>query len=96
MPNIEKLSIALTAEQAAAIRAAVEAGEYATTSEVVRAAVRDWQARRQLRKEEIRHLRTLWDEGLASGPAGPVDMDDLRHDARARLKKAGKAVSDAG
>lgn len=41
--NIEKLSVALTSEQAAAIRAAVERGEYATTSEAIRDAVRDWQ-----------------------------------------------------
>ena len=41
MSNVEKISIAVTAEQAAAIRAAVDRGEYATSREVVREAIRD-------------------------------------------------------
>ena len=56
MPNIEKISVALTSEQMSAIRAAVDGGEYATTSEVVREAIRDWQAKRELRQEEINRL----------------------------------------
>jgi antitoxin ParD1/3/4 len=39
MPNVEKISIALTPEMAAAVRAVVENGEYVSTSEVVRDAV---------------------------------------------------------
>lgn len=33
MPEIQKLSVALAAEQIAALNAVVETGEYATTSE---------------------------------------------------------------
>lgn len=87
MANVEKVSIALTTEQIAALKAVVEAGEYATTSEVVREAVRDWQAKRELRQEELLRLRRLWDEGKASGQAEPVDFDDLRREARARLAR---------
>lgn len=87
MANVEKVSIALTTEQIAALKAVVEAGEYATTSEVVREAVRDWQAKRELRQEELLRLRRLWDEGKASGQAEPVDFDDLRREARARLTR---------
>jgi antitoxin ParD1/3/4 len=49
MANIEKVSVALTGEQVSALKAAVEAGEYATTGEIVREAVRDWQLKRELR-----------------------------------------------
>ena len=87
MANVEKVSIALTTEEIAALKAVVEAGEYATTSEVVREAVRDWQAKRELRQEELLRLRRLWDEGKASGQAEPVDFDDLRREARARLAR---------
>jgi len=38
MANIAKVSVALTSEQVATLRAAVDAGEYATTSEIVREA----------------------------------------------------------
>lgn len=79
MDNIEKLSITLTAEQAKAVRAAVKAGEFATTSEVIRDALRDWQLRRQMEGEQIAEYRRLWKEGIESGPAedGHVVMKRL-------------------
>jgi len=94
MANVEKVSVALTAEQVAVLRSVVAAGEYATTSEVVREALRDWQLKRQLQQDDIRRLRQLWQEGLASGSAGELDMAALRVDARARLAGARKASPD--
>jgi antitoxin ParD1/3/4 len=88
MANIEKVSVALTSEQLAALKSVVTSGEYATTSEVVREALRDWQHKRELRQQDITHLRKLWEDGLASGSAGSVDMTALRLEARARLNKA--------
>lgn len=88
MPSIHKVSIALTGEQIDALKAVVEAGEYATTSEVVREAIRDWQFKRELRQEDIRHLRRLWDEGIASGKSEPVNFSRFRTEARQRLRKA--------
>jgi Arc/MetJ-type ribon-helix-helix transcriptional regulator len=40
MPDIHKVSVALTGDQLAALTAAVESGEYATTSEIIREAIR--------------------------------------------------------
>ena len=85
MPDVQKVSIALTGEQLACIRAAVDAGEYATTSEVVRDAIRDWQFKRELRLQDLRRLRQLWDQGKDSGVAAPVDFDHARREARSRL-----------
>lgn len=82
MPDIQKVSVALTAEQVAALKAAVDSGEYATTSEIVREAIRDWQLKRELRQEDIQRLRQLWDEGIASGPPRPVDFEKLRREVR--------------
>ncbi|CAN7696502.1 type II toxin-antitoxin system ParD family antitoxin [Bosea sp. LjRoot9] len=93
MPTIEKICIALTSEQLSAVRAAVDGGDYATTSEVVRDALRDWQIKRDMRRSEIERLRQLWDEGSQSGQAGAIDMTALREEARDRLAKAGKAVA---
>jgi len=94
MPDIQKVSVALTGEQVAALKAAVEAGEYATTSEIVREALRDWQFKRELRQKDIERLRQLWDEGKASGPATPLDWDELRREARERLAEIRKAQVD--
>ncbi|MGO9743965.1 MAG: type II toxin-antitoxin system ParD family antitoxin [Roseiarcus sp.] len=89
MPDIHKVSIALTGEQLAALKAAVEAGEYATTSEIVREAIRDWQFKRELRHEDIKRLRQMWDEGKASGLAEPFDVERTVAAAKARLMEAG-------
>ncbi|RBP05670.1 antitoxin ParD1/3/4 [Roseiarcus fermentans] len=86
MADIQKVSVALTGGQLAALKAAVEAGEYATTSEVVREAIRDWQLKRELRQEDIKRLRRLWDEGKASGPAEPFNVEQTLAAAEARLK----------
>jgi antitoxin ParD1/3/4 len=91
MANIEKLSVTLTGEQLAALRAAVASGEYATTSEAIRDAICDWQNKREIHQEGARRLGALWDEGVASGSAGPVDMNALRDEARKRLKDASEA-----
>ena len=85
MPDVQKLSIALTGEQIRSLKAAVETGEYATTSEIVREAIRDWQFKRQLRQEDLRRLRELWDQGKASGAATMAGFDDARQEARQRL-----------
>ena len=74
MPDIQKVSVALTGEQVSALKAAVETGEYATTSEAIREALREWQWKRELRVEEINRLRELWREGKASGEAIRIDL----------------------
>jgi antitoxin ParD1/3/4 len=93
MANVEKMSVELTSQQVAALRTAVENGEYATTSEVVREAIRDWQVKRELRAEDTRRLQEMWDQGKASGKPVPLDFDDLRREARQRLRDATSSAS---
>jgi antitoxin ParD1/3/4 len=88
MPDIQKVSVALTGEQVAVLKGAVETGEYATTSEAIREALRDWQWKRELRGEELKLLREGWREGKASGPGAPLDLGEMREEARRRLKKS--------
>jgi antitoxin ParD1/3/4 len=84
MANVEKLSIALTPEMAVLVRRAVESGEYATTSEVVCEALREWKQWRILQQGDIEELRRLWVEGIASGPGRFQDMDAIMAEARRR------------
>ncbi|MGD0366375.1 MAG: type II toxin-antitoxin system ParD family antitoxin [Acidobacteriaceae bacterium] len=88
MPDVRKVSIALTAEQVGALKAAVDTGEYATTSEIVREAIRDWQFKRGLRQEDIVRLRKLWDEGKSSGPTRAVDFESVKRKGRARVARS--------
>ena len=86
MATVEKISIALTPEIATMIRSAVATGEYATTSEVVRDALRTWRAERDRRSMAIDALRNLWRQGVASGPSQPLEAEDLKLRGRARLE----------
>jgi antitoxin ParD1/3/4 len=88
MPGVEKLSVAVTAKQAAMVREAVETGEYATAGEVVGEALRLWQAERQARAREAEELRRLWREGVESGPA----QDGRAAFARLRQRIESEAV----
>jgi antitoxin ParD1/3/4 len=53
MSSIRKISIAMPEEQYAYLEAAVEAGDYATTGEVIREALRDWQEKREALLQQI-------------------------------------------
>ncbi|MBN9071232.1 MAG: type II toxin-antitoxin system ParD family antitoxin [Rhizobiales bacterium] len=85
MSEIQKISIALTREQVAMIREAVDSGAYASTSEVIREALRGWKLREPLRTAEVERLRKAWEEGLASGPAKPLDFEEIKQRGRERL-----------
>lgn len=96
MPTqVEKLSIALTPELAAAVRTAVESGYYASSSEVVREALRDWKQRRdhadRMRAAKLALLHRDTQEGPSSD-TDPLDMEEVKRRGRARLAtlKAGK------
>jgi len=70
MANVEKLSVALTPDMAAEVRAAVAAGDYGSVSEVVR----DWRLRRKIETLEADELRKLArrhrEQAGRGGPAG--------------------------
>ncbi len=85
MAHVEKLSIALTPDMASDVRQAVESGDYASASEVIRDALRYWKQRRTVDEEMVLELRRLWQEGLDSGPAEPLDMAEIKREARRRL-----------
>jgi antitoxin ParD1/3/4 len=70
MPDIEKISVALPSAMVAQVRKAVGGGEYASTSEVVREALRDWTRKRALQRQGLKELRKLWQSALEdSSPA---------------------------
>ena len=94
MPGIERLTVTLPSEMAATVRGAVEGGDYASSSEVVREALRDWTVRRALRLRELEALKVDIDRGLADLAAGRVrDFDAGRIVERGRKLLAGRSPS---
>lgn len=85
MSNVAKISIALPTEMNDLVQQAVATGEYATASEVIREALREWKRRRELKQHERAELRQLWTEGLESGPAALGSLEAIKREARRRL-----------
>jgi antitoxin ParD1/3/4 len=91
MPSVEKISIALPPELVSLVRQAVETGEYASSSEVVRDALRDWTHRRTLRRQGIEELRKVWQQAMEDHSPG-VDLDEVFD----RLERKYQALADGG
>jgi len=90
MATVEKLSIALTTEMAKEVRMAVKSGDYASSSEVIREALRDWRRKRALMDQEIEELRGMWREGVESGKGRYGSMAEIKQAARKRLAENDK------
>ena len=76
MAEIERLTITLPTEMAAIVKGAVADGDYASASEVVRAALRDWKMKRALQIQELAALKVDIDNGLADVAAGRLKEFD--------------------
>jgi antitoxin ParD1/3/4 len=72
------------------VRQAVETGEYASNSEVVRDALRDWTHKRSLRQQGIEELRRVWQQALEDRSPG-VAPDEVLD----RLERKYQAITDA-
>ena len=88
--SVEKISIALPPEMIAQVRQAVETGEYASSSEVVRDALRDWTYKRHLQQQGIAELRQLWLEARKNDAPG-IPAEDVLD----RLERKYQAIADA-
>ena len=79
MADIERMTITMPTEMAAIVKNAVDTGDYASSSEVVRAALRDWKLKRTLQLEELATLKADIDVGLADIAAGRVHDFEIDH-----------------
>lgn len=94
MSKVEKISVALSSELLETVKGAVDSGEYASASEVIREALREWRLRQPLRQAEVERLRKAWADGMASGDPQPFDIEVIKQRARERLKQRPTTGSD--
>jgi antitoxin ParD1/3/4 len=98
MSNVEKISISLPRDMIEDMKDAVERGSYATTSEVVRDAMRDWRKKETvaryeaLRPKSLADLRRMIQQGIDSADRG--DMKPAE-EVFARLKAKYTAMAKA-
>ena len=85
MAEIERLTITLPSDMAAIVKGAVDGGDYASSSEVVREALRDWKMKRAIQMKEMEALKADIDKGLTDLAEGRVkDFNADRIIARGR------------
>ncbi len=89
MSAIERMTITMPAEMAAALRETVAGGEYTSTREIVREALREWARHRDAERRDLATLREairLGDESGPGIPAGEVfaELRQMIADRRAR------------
>ena len=85
------MNVSLTPELAAFVDRAVKSGRYGSASEAIREGLRLLEER----EAKFLRLKTLIDEGVASGGAGPFDralVEQVKRDGRARL--AGRQAAE--
>lgn len=92
MSKLERITVTLPEQMAARMREWVESGDYATTSEIVREALRGW-AEKQDRREALRErLR----QAIAEGEQGPFrDGDAFFDELEAEIQADIDAMTDA-
>jgi antitoxin ParD1/3/4 len=88
MGHVDKRSITLSPELAEMVDDAVSAGEYASASEVIRDALRQWKERRDLLGYTVEELRHLVQEGIDSGPGRFESVEEIKAEARRRQGRA--------
>lgn len=74
MLAVERMTITMPAELAETLRQTVAGGEYASTSEVAREALRDWTRSRDADRRDLDTLLAAIKAGLESGPGAPADQ----------------------
>lgn len=90
--SAEKISITITPEMMQHIRASVEAGEYASTSEAMRDAVRVWQRERELHRESLAKMRSRVRRSIAD-PRSDLSGRDVGERLEALASRADLATS---
>lgn len=85
MSDMQRMTITLTPEMASMVRGAVGGGDYASSSEIVREALRDWRIKRLERERALTGMRDDIAQGLSDRDQGRVRDFDAYD-----IKKAGR------
>jgi len=94
MDTLERMTITVTPEMAKGIREAIKSGYYASTSELIRDALRDWKLKRELQSRELLALREELERGQDDIDAGRVhDFDTKRIVEKGEEKLAARKKS---
>lgn len=73
MAQLERMTVALPSDMAQLVRSAVDSGDYASSSEVFRDALRDWKLKHRSQQQDIAMVREKVKQGLEDLKAGRIE-----------------------
>jgi antitoxin ParD1/3/4 len=94
MPQSEKISVTMTPDMRRAVRESVEAGEYASTGEVLRDALRLWLRQRIEDAERLAAIRARIERSL-DDPRPSLSADDAEAHMKQFFEQEAKARDNA-
>lgn len=94
MPSVDKFTIVLTPELSVLVKESIEQGDYDSTSEVIRDALRGAKNNAFSKKQGMEELCKLGDAGVKSGLGRFSNRKELVEEARGRLTPE-KGTADA-
>lgn len=86
---MKTLTISLLPVQIARSSSTVATGNYASSSEVVREALRLWEQREENRAIELARLKQAYENGKASGKARKVDAQTILEELHIEFNQPG-------
>jgi antitoxin ParD1/3/4 len=92
MSNAEKISITVTSEMNRMIQKRVKAGDFASSSELIREALRVWQKREDEHKERLVAIRARLQASM-DDPRPALSIDEARADFQRHVESKTKPVS---
>jgi antitoxin ParD1/3/4 len=87
------MNVSLTEELEQFVRDLVDSGRYRSASEVVRAGLRLLQDQEKLRAVKLDELRKEVQQGLDSGSAGELDVEDIIERGKERLAEKNRETT---
>jgi antitoxin ParD1/3/4 len=85
MGKVQKISVALPKTMTDMVNRAVKSGQYASASEVVREALRDWSQYEKAKAEALATMRAQIQDGINSGPGEEWDVGKLKAELHAEF-----------
>lgn len=91
MSAAEKISITLSPEMNRLIKQRVEAGDFASTSELIREALRVWQKREEEHQERLTSIRARIQKSIAD-PSPSTSLNKARSDFKGYVESRSKSI----
>ncbi|MCH7638267.1 MAG: type II toxin-antitoxin system ParD family antitoxin [Bacteroidetes bacterium] len=81
------MNVSLPKKQEQYVKALVKKGRYNSASEVVRTGLRLLEEKERVNELKLKELKRLIQEGIDSGPAAPLDMEEIKATARRQFEE---------